>query len=88
MSLSEDPYSAFYVDLTDDSIGSCLANVERCDVVVCAIDQRYGGVLKKGACAGLSASRGTWSRSVWFCSGQHGCKRSELMELLSLEDLT
>jgi len=54
--LSEDANSAFYVDATDDSITSCLNNVEAADVVVCIIDRRYGGVLKSGPLAGLSAT--------------------------------
>ena len=66
VSLSEDPYSAFYVDPTDDSIGSCLANVERCDAVVCVIDRRYGGLLKKGNCAGMSATHAE-VRHAWHC---------------------
>ena len=46
--LSEDPTSAFYVDPSADSIGSCLANVEASDVVVCIIDRRYGPSLGDG----------------------------------------
>ena len=54
--MSEDVTSAFYVDPTDDSITSCLNNVEASDVVVCVIDRRYGGVLKDGPYKGLSAT--------------------------------
>lgn len=36
--MSDDPNSAFYVDPLDDSIGSCLTNVEASNVVVCVID--------------------------------------------------
>jgi len=53
---SEDPRSAFRVDPTDDSIESCLRNVERANVVVCIIDRRYGEVLKNGEYAGMSAT--------------------------------
>jgi len=53
---SEDPGSAFFVDPTDDSIESCLRNVEASDVVICIIDRRYGGILKHGPNAGLSAT--------------------------------
>jgi hypothetical protein len=53
---SDDPRSAFRVDPTDDSIESCLRNVERANVVVCIIDRRYGGVLKNGEYAGMSAT--------------------------------
>jgi Domain of unknown function (DUF4062) len=48
---SDNPASAFHVDPTDDSIASCLANVEAADVVVCIIDRRYGGLLKTGLSA-------------------------------------
>jgi hypothetical protein len=54
--LSEDSSSAFSVDPTDDSIASCLANVEAADAVVCIIDRRYGGTLKSGTYAGRSAT--------------------------------
>ncbi len=54
--LSEDPGSAFYVDPLDDSIASCLANVEASDAVVCFIDRRYGGILKNPPNNGLSAT--------------------------------
>ena len=42
--LSDDPLR-FDVTPTSDSIQSCLANVRSSDVVICLIDQRYGGVL-------------------------------------------
>src|SRR5262245_55824996 len=54
---SEDPNSAFHVDPLDDSIQSCLNNVESSDVVICIIDRRYGGVLKHGPYAGKSATQ-------------------------------
>lgn len=54
--MSEDPNSAFCVDPLDDSIGSCLSNVEGSDVVVCIIDRRYGGIVRAGPNAGHSAT--------------------------------
>jgi hypothetical protein len=54
--VSEDPDSAFYVEPTDNSIGSCLLNVEASRLIICIIDRRYGGVLKTGAYAGKSAT--------------------------------
>ncbi len=54
--MSEDVTSAFYVEPTDDSITSCLNNVEASDVVICIIDRRYGGVVKDGPLKGLSAT--------------------------------
>lgn len=42
--LSDDPLR-FDVTPTSDSIQSCLANVRSSDVVICLIDQRYGGAL-------------------------------------------
>lgn len=54
--LSEDPMSAFFVDPTDNSIESCLANVRACDIVVCVIDGRYGGVLTTGDWKDFSAT--------------------------------
>ena len=42
--LSDDPLR-FDITPTSDSIQSCLANVYSSDVVVCLIDQRYGGKL-------------------------------------------
>ena len=53
---SEDPSSAFFVDPLDDSIESCLRNVEASDAIVCLLDCRYGGILKHGPNAGLSAT--------------------------------
>jgi hypothetical protein len=44
--VSDSPDSAFYVDPLDDSIESCLRNVEASDAVVCILDRRYGGKLK------------------------------------------
>jgi hypothetical protein len=41
---SDDPYR-FDVSPTEDSITSCLRNVETCDLVVCIIDRRYGPLL-------------------------------------------
>lgn len=61
--LSEDVNSAFYVDPTDDSITSCLNNVEASDVVVCIIDRRYGGVLKDGPYKGISATHAEVKRA-------------------------
>lgn len=56
VSLSEDPNSPFVVDPTDNSIASCLNNVESSDVVVCIVDRRYGGLLTLRDFGGLSAS--------------------------------
>lgn len=42
--LSDDPMR-FDVTPTADSIQSCLANVRSSDVVICLLDQRYGGAL-------------------------------------------
>jgi hypothetical protein len=48
--LSDDPRSAFYIDPADDSIASCLNNVEAADVVVCVIDRRYDRTLVPSLC--------------------------------------
>lgn len=56
VSMSDDPESAFYVDPLEDSIQSCLLNVEAADVVLCFIDRRYGGVLRTGQFSGKSAT--------------------------------
>jgi hypothetical protein len=53
--LSDDP-DRFAVDPSDDSIETCLRNLEASDVVICIIDRRYGGVLKKGSHDGKSAT--------------------------------
>ena len=42
--MSDDPLR-FEVSSSVNSIQSCLANIETADVVVCLIDQRYGGTL-------------------------------------------
>ena len=42
--LSDDPYR-FDVAPTEDSVQSCLRNVETADVVVCILDRRYGPLL-------------------------------------------
>lgn len=55
--LSEDPRSPFIVDPLDDSIASCLHNVENSDVLVCIIDRRYGGVLRLPPHTGLCATQ-------------------------------
>lgn len=52
---SDDPYR-FEVSPTENSIQTCLRNVEQSDVVLCIIDQRYGGILPDGPFAGLSAT--------------------------------
>lgn len=51
--MSEDPHSPFIVDPLDDSIGSCLNNVENSDVLICIIDRRYGGILRTAPYEGL-----------------------------------
>ncbi len=53
--LSDDP-ERFAVDPTDDSIETCLRNLEASDVVVCIIDRRYGGLLTSGNRDGKSAT--------------------------------
>ena len=63
--MSEDVTSAFYVDPTDDSITSCLNNVEASDVVVCVLDRRYGGVLKDGPYNRANASKmASWANPL------------------------
>jgi hypothetical protein len=57
VALSEDPRTPFIVDPLDDSIASCLHNVENSDVLVCIIDGRYGGVLKTPPYEGLCATQ-------------------------------
>lgn len=54
--LSEHPESAFEVAPDRDSIQTCLLNVETSDAVVCVVDQRYGGVIRDGDLAGISAT--------------------------------
>jgi|GEM_PF-2081919 len=54
--MSDSAGSAFYVDPLDDSIESCLRNVESSDAIVCVLDRRYGGTLKSGPNVGLSAT--------------------------------
>src|SRR5690242_2805361 len=56
VAVSDDPRSAFYVEPTQDSISSCLLNVETSDAVVLVIDRRYGGLIKDGPHAGRSAT--------------------------------
>jgi Domain of unknown function (DUF4062) len=56
VALSEDPNSPFIVDPTDNSIATCLTNVESSDVVVCLLDRRYGGRLDVEPYKGLSAT--------------------------------
>ena len=53
--LSDDPLR-FDVTPTSDSIQSCLANVRSSDVVICLIDQRYGGALPDETYANKSAT--------------------------------
>lgn len=44
---SEDPDSSFANRLdARDSIEACLLNIDRCDVVVCIVDRRYGPLLQ------------------------------------------
>jgi hypothetical protein len=56
VALSEDPNSPFVVDPNDNSIASCLTNVESADVVVCLLDRRYGDLLTLRGLEGLSAT--------------------------------
>jgi hypothetical protein len=42
--MSEDYESEFVVNPRLDSIGSCIENVEKADVVICILDRRYGPV--------------------------------------------
>lgn len=53
--LSDDPLR-FDITPTSDSIQSCLANVRSSDVVICLIDQRYGGALPDETYGGKSAT--------------------------------
>ena len=53
--LSDHPLR-FEVTPTTDSIQSCLANVRSSDVVICLIDQRYGGALPESTYGGKSAT--------------------------------
>ncbi|MCY2954047.1 MAG: DUF4062 domain-containing protein [Planctomycetota bacterium] len=53
--ISEDRDSAFRVDPTADTIGSCLSNISSSDIVVCIISQKYGSLLEHGDYQGKSA---------------------------------
>jgi nucleoside 2-deoxyribosyltransferase len=54
--LSDDYDSAFRIEPTDDSIRSCLNNVDHADAVICIIDRRYGPTLPVGEFEGKSAT--------------------------------
>lgn len=54
--VSDGSSSDFAVDAAVDSIESCLQNVAGSNVVICLVDQRYGGVLKDGTYEGKSAT--------------------------------
>ena len=53
--LSDDP-DRFEVGGVDDSIETCLQNLEQSDTVVCILDRRYGGVVPDGRFEGQSAT--------------------------------
>jgi nucleoside 2-deoxyribosyltransferase len=54
--LSDDYDSAFKIEPTEDSIRSCLNNVDHADAVICIIDRRYGPPLPSGEFKDKSAT--------------------------------
>jgi hypothetical protein len=51
-----DDWERFDVEGRDNSIDTCLQNLEQSDVVFCILDRRYGGVIPDGTYAGRSAT--------------------------------
>ena len=54
--VAREDFDRFDVGGIEDSIETCLQNVDQSDIVLCVLDRRYGGVIPAGRLEGKSAT--------------------------------